>query len=69
MPMPMNRQHQGPEFLRDPYPAYAALRDAAPLQRLPGERGGFLVTGDAEAREAFTDPRLSKDTGRPGGPP
>ncbi|MEU6125238.1 cytochrome P450 [Streptomyces sp. NPDC047123] len=56
---------QDPRFLQDPYPAYAALRSACPVQPLsPGSGGrpGFLVTGHAEAREALGDGRLSKDT-------
>ncbi|MGW0841066.1 cytochrome P450 family protein [Streptomyces sp. NPDC002787] len=58
---------QDPEFFTDPYPTYARLRDAAPVQKVPTGSGGrhsYLVTGYAEAREAFTDPRLSKDTTR-----
>ncbi|MCX5386857.1 cytochrome P450 [Streptomyces sp. NBC_00083] len=54
-----------PQFLRDPYPAYAALRAACPVQPLAtgaGARAGYLVTGYAEAREALADLRLSKDT-------
>ncbi|MHC0429456.1 cytochrome P450 family protein [Streptomyces sp. O3] len=56
-----------PRFFADPYPTYARLRDAAPVQRVPTGSGGhysYLVTGYAEAREAFADPRLSKDTVR-----
>ncbi|MFE3602018.1 cytochrome P450 [Streptomyces sp. NPDC059142] len=56
-----------PRFFADPYPTYAKLRDAAPVQKVPTGSGGrhsYLVTGYAEAREAFTDPRLSKDTAR-----
>ncbi|MFF1923767.1 cytochrome P450 [Streptomyces sp. NPDC058221] len=58
---------QDPRFLQDPYPAYARLRDAAPVQRVRTGSDGlhsYLVTGYAEARAAFTDPRLSKDTAR-----
>ncbi|QES57150.1 cytochrome P450 [Streptomyces venezuelae] len=54
-------------FLADPYPAYDRLRDGCPVRRIPTGSGGhhaYLVTGHAEAREAFTDPRLSKDTAR-----
>lgn len=56
-----------PRFFADPYPTYARLRDAAPVQKVPTGSGGrhsYLVTGYAEAREAFTDPRLSKNTTR-----
>ena len=58
---------QDPRFFADPYPTYARLRNAAPVQQVPtGSAGRFsyLVTGYAEAREAFTDPRLSKNTAR-----
>ncbi|WP_435191024.1 cytochrome P450 family protein [Streptomyces sp. bgisy126] len=54
-----------PRFLRDPYPAYAAMRSARPVQPLPTSSNGrpsYLVTGYTEAREALGDPRLSKDT-------
>ncbi|MFJ2442078.1 cytochrome P450 [Streptomyces sp. NPDC087658] len=56
-----------PRFFADPYPAYDRLRDAAPVQKVPTGSGGhysYLVTGYAEAREAFTHPRLSKNTAR-----
>ncbi|MGW3101638.1 cytochrome P450 family protein [Streptomyces sp. NPDC001100] len=58
---------QDPRFFADPYPTYARLRDAAPVQPVPTGSAGrvsYLVTGYAEAREAFTDPRLSKNTAR-----
>ncbi len=60
---------QDPTFFADPYPTYARLRDAAPVHKVPTGSGGggrhsYVVTGYAEAREAFTDPRLSKDTAR-----
>ncbi|MEV0219935.1 cytochrome P450 [Streptomyces sp. NPDC050704] len=58
---------QDPRFFADPYATYARLRNAAPVQQVPTGSGGrysYLVTGYAEAREAFTDPRLSKDTVR-----
>ncbi|MFE1556544.1 cytochrome P450 [Streptomyces sp. NPDC058734] len=56
-----------PRFFADPYPAYERLRQECPVQRIPTGSGGhhaYLITGHAEAREAFTDPRLSKDTAR-----
>ncbi|WP_418952494.1 cytochrome P450 family protein [Streptomyces albireticuli] len=56
-----------PEFLRNPYPFYDELRAAAPVSKVvtgSGTRSGYLVTGYAEAKTAFTDPRLSKDTAR-----
>lgn len=56
---------QDPRFLQDPYPTYAAMRSACPVQAVPSGSGGrlsYLVTGYAEAREALADARLSKDT-------
>ncbi|MEN8651349.1 cytochrome P450 [Streptomyces sp. 21So2-11] len=58
---------QDPRFFANPYPTYAKLRGAAPVQKVPTGSGGrysYLVTGYAEAREAFADPRLSKNTAR-----
>ncbi|MGW2364607.1 cytochrome P450 family protein [Streptomyces sp. NPDC001667] len=56
-----------PEFLQNPYPFYDELRAAAPVRQVTTGSGGrpsYLVTGYAEAKEAFTDPGLSKDTAR-----
>ncbi|MEU2525083.1 cytochrome P450 [Streptomyces sp. NPDC013087] len=56
---------QDPGFLQDPYPTYAAMRSACPVQAVVSGSGGrlsYLVTGYAEAREALADARLSKDT-------
>ncbi|MEV8395066.1 MULTISPECIES: cytochrome P450 [unclassified Streptomyces] len=54
------------QFLHDPYPAYAALREVCPVQEVAVGNGhrGYLITGYHEARQAFTDPRLSNDTAR-----
>ncbi|MGW4895587.1 cytochrome P450 family protein [Kitasatospora sp. NPDC004240] len=54
-----------PAFYADRYPAYAALRAASPVLRVPWDGGATaatVVTGWEEARQAFTAP-LSKDTG------
>ncbi|MFB7666883.1 cytochrome P450 [Kitasatospora sp. NPDC056138] len=61
----MSNPLQDPGFFRNPYPTLAALRSTSPVQEVPngGGRSSYLVTGYAEARAAFTDPRLSKDTG------
>ncbi|OEV03752.1 cytochrome [Streptomyces nanshensis] len=51
----------------DPYEAYIRLRAGGPVQKIPTGSGGrwsYLVTGYAEAREAFTAPHLSKSTAR-----
>ncbi|MET9361024.1 cytochrome P450 [Streptomyces sp. NPDC006632] len=61
----MTEPTQDPLFAQDPYPAYAALRRACPVQPMAngsGTRSGYVVTGYAQAREALADPRLSKDT-------
>ncbi|MFD5468635.1 cytochrome P450 [Kitasatospora sp. NPDC127059] len=62
----MNSPFQDPDFLRDPYPTYAALRRNGAVQRLPGSghRAGYVVTGYAEAKQALAHPGLSKDTNR-----
>ncbi|HEX5565880.1 MAG TPA: cytochrome P450 [Streptomyces sp.] len=53
------------EFAADPYPAYAWLREHAPVHRtaLPSGVEAWLVTRYADAREALADPRLSKNPG------
>jgi cytochrome P450 len=50
------------EFASDPYPAYAWLREHAPVHRtrLPSGVEAWLVTRYAEARQALADQRLSK---------
>ncbi|MFE2931116.1 cytochrome P450 [Streptomyces sp. NPDC059278] len=56
---------QDSRFLQDPYPTYAAMRSACPVQATASGSGGrlrYLVTGYAEAREALADARLSKNT-------
>jgi cytochrome P450 len=61
----MNDPTQDPQFLRNPYLAYTAMRSTCPVQPVPtGSRGhsSYLITSYAEAREALADPRLSKDT-------
>lgn len=56
-----------PEFFQNPYPFYDELRSAAPVKQVTTGSGGrpsYLVTGYAEAKAAFTEPGLSKDTAR-----
>ncbi|MHA6762556.1 cytochrome P450 family protein [Streptacidiphilus sp. PAMC 29251] len=56
------------EFATDPYPAYAWLREHAPVHRttLPSGVEAWLVTRYADARQALADPRLSKNPGHHG---
>ncbi|MBO8196410.1 cytochrome P450 [Streptomyces oryzae] len=51
------------QFAADPYPAYAWLREHAPVRRtrLPSGVEAWLVTRYADARQALADPRLSKN--------
>ncbi|WP_461016758.1 cytochrome P450 family protein [Streptomyces daliensis] len=53
------------EFAADPYPAYAWLREHAPVRRteLPSGVEAWLVTRYADARQALADQRLSKNPG------
>ncbi|GLY01296.1 cytochrome P450 [Actinoplanes sp. NBRC 101535] len=53
-----------PAFQSDPHPAYAHLRQVAPVHRarLPSGVEAWLVTRYEDARQALTDPRLSKKT-------
>lgn len=55
----------GWEFAADPYPAYAWLREHAPVHRttLPSGVEAWLVTRYADARGALADQRLSKNPG------
>ncbi|MEU7697867.1 cytochrome P450 [Streptomyces sp. NPDC015492] len=51
------------EFASDPYPAYAWLREHAPVHRttLPSGVEAWLVTRYGDARQALADQRLSKN--------
>ncbi|MBY8878000.1 cytochrome P450 family protein [Actinacidiphila acidipaludis] len=52
----------GAEFVDDPYPVYARLRERGPVHRVVTESGEmWLVVGHDEARTVLADPRLSKD--------
>ncbi|MCF6526123.1 cytochrome P450 [Streptomyces sp. JJ36] len=55
----------GWEFAADPYPAYAWLREHAPVHRatLPSGVEAWLVTRYGDARQALADQRLSKNPG------
>jgi len=54
------------DFAADPYPAYAWLREHAPVHRamLPSGVEAWLVTRYTDARSALADPRLSKNPAR-----
>ncbi|MFF8369540.1 cytochrome P450 [Streptomyces lydicus] len=58
-------------LLDDPYPAYAALREAGPVHRINGTDGNpaWLVTRYDDVRSALADPRFSLDkrNAAPGG--
>ncbi len=67
-PAPAPAQEPAPalftwEFATDPYPAYAWLREHAPVHRttLPSGVEAWLVTRYADARQALADQRLSKN--------
>ncbi|MBS2962499.1 cytochrome P450 [Actinocrinis puniceicyclus] len=51
------------EFIDDPYPAYAWLRENAPVRRtrLPNGVEAYLVTRYEDVRAVLADPRLSKN--------
>lgn len=51
-------------FFRDPYPLYARLRTANPVQHIATRHPFWLITGYTESRAALADPRLSKQTSR-----
>ena len=61
------------EFIDDPYPAYAWLREHAPVHktRLPNGVEAYLVTRFSDAKAVLADPRLSKNaaTSYPGWQP
>ncbi|RSS58171.1 cytochrome P450 [Streptomyces sp. WAC07061] len=57
-----------PDFVSDPYPVYAALRERGPVHHVltPDGEHMWLVVGHEACRTAFTDPRLSRDWRRSG---
>lgn len=56
----------GPEFDRDPAPAYHWLHQHSPVHRVdfPGDWSAWLVTRYADVHAALTDPRLAKHPDR-----
>ncbi|NUK86735.1 cytochrome P450 family protein [Streptomyces lunaelactis] len=59
----------GADFVANPYPYYARLRDSGPVHevRLPNGEEIWLIVGHEEARAALADPRLSKSPATVGG--
>ncbi|WP_329124976.1 cytochrome P450 family protein [Streptomyces sp. NBC_01465] len=53
----------GDDFVADPYPYYAKLRDAGPVHEVVHQNGMpfWMLVGHEEARAALADPRFSKD--------
>ena len=48
------------DFIRNPYPSYAHLRETAPVMRLPN-LNAFLVSRHADAAFVLRDKRFGKD--------
>ena len=48
------------DFIRNPYPAYAQLRETSPVMRLP-HLNAFLVSRHADAAFVLRDKRFGKD--------
>ncbi|CDR15210.1 cytochrome P450 family protein [Streptomyces iranensis] len=61
--MPQDLSALGADFVVNPYPVYARLRERGPVHRVRTDASGefWLVVGHEEARTALTDPRLSND--------
>ncbi|MFF8957081.1 cytochrome P450 [Streptomyces sp. NPDC014894] len=59
-----------PDFIKDPYPVYAALRARGPVHQVRDPKGTelWIVVGHDACRTAFTDPRLSRDWIKKGPP-
>ncbi len=59
----------GIDFIRDPYPAYAGLRESMPVVRgtTPNGMDVWLVTRYEDAQVVLTDPRFSKSIEHAGG--
>jgi cytochrome P450 len=53
-----------PDFIRDPFPALARLREEDPVH-WSEPLGAWILTRHADVREAARDPRLSSDRVRP----
>jgi cytochrome P450 len=55
----MQLDFQSPEFIANPYPTYARLREQTPVYRL--EAGGWLVTRYHDVEHLLKHPLLNKD--------
>jgi cytochrome P450 len=64
MTQEVHRDFADPAFKADPHPMYARWRQQAPVTRvlLPSGLTAWLVTRYDDARQALSDPRLSKAT-------
>jgi cytochrome P450 len=56
----------GQSLTRNPYPAFARLREASPVSVMTDDEGlpMWLVTGYHDVRGALADPRLRQDARR-----
>lgn len=59
-PVPLEIDVTSPAFRTDPYPFYAALRAAGPIN-WAGDQIGWLVPGDREITALVRDPRLASE--------
>ncbi|MEU8888188.1 cytochrome P450 [Streptomyces sp. NPDC048442] len=52
-----------PDFVANPYPVYAGLREQGPVHRVLTPEGEdlWIVVGHEECRAAYVDPRFSRD--------
>ncbi|MFM9367330.1 cytochrome P450 family protein [Streptomyces sp. Da 82-17] len=59
----LDLEELGPDFVRDPYPVYAALRAQGPVHHVRPPEGEelWLVVGHEACRAALVDPRLTRD--------
>jgi len=55
----MQLDFQSPEFIANPYPVYARLREQAPVYQL--EPGAWLITRYHDVEYLLKNPRLNKD--------
>ncbi|MEO3979026.1 cytochrome P450 [Streptomyces sp. CAU 1734] len=60
---PVDLLQLSPDFVRNPYPVYARLRERGPVHHVlgPDGRERWLIVGHEACRSAFVDPRLSRE--------